>query len=84
MAKNKASAGGKMKKIFKLIIFTAFTIVALTFSASAKTAGKVVTQEGRLNLRQSPSTSSTVITSVKKRQLADRREKRGQLVSCRI
>ncbi len=55
-----------MKKIFKLIIFTAFTIVALTFSASAKTAGKVVTQEGRLNLRQSPSTSSTVITSVKK------------------
>ncbi len=55
-----------MKKIIRILFFAVITVSALTFSASAKTAGKVSTQDGRLNLRQSPSTASAVIGSIAK------------------
>lgn len=52
----------------KKIIYSAITITVLffcfCFSASAATAGKVITQGGRLNLRTSPSTTAGVIKSV--------------------
>lgn len=55
-----------MKKLIKLLFFTVVIFSAVSFSAYAKTAGKVTTKEGNLNLRQSPSASSAIVGSVKK------------------
>lgn len=55
-----------MKKIVKLLFFTVIAVFSLTVSVSAKTAGRVTTESGRLNLRQSPSTASSVVGSIAK------------------
>lgn len=55
-----------MKKIIKLLLFMFSIIACISFCASAETAGKVTTSEGRLNLRQSPSVSADIVTRVDK------------------
>lgn len=55
-----------MKRIFYYSVALATLIIMSVVSVSAKTAGKIVTEGGRLNLRQSPSVSAPVVGSAEK------------------
>lgn len=66
----------------KRIIYFTFTVTALmfcmVFSISAlNTAGKVATEGGRLNLRKSPSVSSSVVGSLANKSWLTVKEKNG-------
>lgn len=77
MANTTASSGGKMKRIFYFFAVSSVLLVFTAFSASAKTAGKVVTEGGRLNLRQSPTTSASVVASARNGSWLTVEEKTG-------
>lgn len=54
-----------MKRFFYFILSSTIMLVCMAFSASAlDSAGRVVTNGGRLNLREKPSLSATVIGSI--------------------
>lgn len=65
----------------KRIICYLFAVISfgamLCFSASAATAGKVVTEGGNLNLRKEPSLSASVVTRVKNGSWLTVKEKEG-------
>ena len=66
----------------KRLIYFALSIMAFTvmlsLSASAATAGKVITSGGNLNLRKSPSLSAEVITTAKNGSWFTIEESKGQ------
>ena len=52
-----------MKRLFYLLLSLSSALMLFSFGASAATAGKVATDGGRLNLRESPSMSGKIITT---------------------
>lgn len=66
-----------MKKIVYSIAFVFAAVMFFTVSASAATAGKVVTTTGNLNLREGPSVSSGIISTAKSGSWLTLEEKSG-------
>lgn len=67
-----------MKKLIYFCLSLATAFVMLSFGASAATAGKVVTAGGKLNLRSSPSLSSSVVSSAENGSWLTIEEKSGE------
>lgn len=61
--------------VFILTLFTALTVVSL--ASSDEVAGKVITASGNLNIRSSPSSSASVITSVPRASWLTLKDKSG-------
>lgn len=67
-----------MKKIICFVFMLMLAVMCMSFSASAlNSAGRVETSGGRLNIRTSPSTSGTVIGSLKNGTWLTLKEKKG-------
>lgn len=66
-----------MKRIFYLTFMLLCSVIMFSFTASAATAGQVVTSGANLNLRKSPSTSAAVVKTVKNRSWLTLIEKKG-------
>lgn len=66
-----------MKKLINFIFALSVAVIMFSFSASAATAGQVVTEQGNLNLRKSPSATAEVLTSVKRGSWLTLEEKTG-------
>lgn len=66
-----------MKKLLWFLSVTAFILILAPCSMAADVAGKVVTSGGNLNVRSSPSSSASVITSLKNSTWLTVKEKKG-------
>lgn len=67
-----------MKKTVYFIMTAVFAVIIMSFSASAaSTAGKVQTEGGNLNVRSKPSSSGSIITSIKNKSWLTLKGKQG-------